>query len=648
MYIVTVIPLTKSVQKDYLTYFTAENIGLGSIVSVPVRLKFIDALVVAIDDIRDVRGDIRGADFELKKVEKVKGQAPFDENFFQACELMKEYTASTTGQIIDVLLPQVLVNNIKDLEKLGTTLVKNDTGLKQEKLIFQALLPDRISWYRTLIREAFAKKQSVFICVPTRYDIEQFKNAFTKGIEQYVYAFHSELAKKNLLSSYNKCITEEHPVLIIGTGMFLSIPRHDIKTVIVEHESSDSYKQFVRPFVDVRTFAELLTSVNRTKLILGDTLLRPETLHRHEIGELGEVASPLFRLPEVERQLVIDMKEEINEKGQKSFAVLSDTVRKMLGYAIEHKESVFLFSVRKGLAPVTVCNDCGHTLLCPDCSTPVVLYGKKQRSANKDEGQRIFMCNKCGRKEATETRCPYCESWNLNPLGIGTDRINEEIRKIFPEASIIQIDKENTPTETEARKAIEIFYKTPGSILIGTEMAFSYLREHITHSAIISLDGLLSIPSFNITQKILHIIEKLHYFTERNLIIQTRNSENLILKHILSGNVLPLYREDLVERKRFGYPPFKRLIKITFSGTARDTEKARGFLDQVLNEYDPQIFSAFVGRVRGEYITNTIIKIDPKIWPLIKEGGEKDIKLSEALSALPPQFAINVDPEDLL
>ncbi len=648
MYIVTVIPLTKSVQKDYLTYFTAENIGLGSIVSVPVRLKFIDALVVAIDDIRDVRGDIRGADFELKKVEKVKGQAPFDENFFQACELMKEYTASTTGQIIDVLLPQVLVNNIKDLEKLGTTLVKNDTGLKQEKLIFQALLPDRISWYRTLIREAFAKKQSVFICVPTRYDIEQFKNAFTKGIEQYVYAFHSELAKKNLLSSYNKCITEEHPVLIIGTGMFLSIPRHDIKTVIVEHESSDSYKQFVRPFVDVRTFAELLTSVNRTKLILGDTLLRPETLHRHEIGELGEVASPLFRLPEVERQLVIDMKEEINEKGQKSFAVLSDTVRKMLGYAIEHKESVFLFSVRKGLAPVTVCNDCGHTLLCPDCSTPVVLYGKKQRSANKDEGQRIFMCNKCGRKEATETRCPYCESWNLNPLGIGTDRINEEIRKIFPEANIIQIDKENTPTESEARKAIEIFYKTPGSILIGTEMAFSYLREHVTHSAIISLDGLLSIPSFNITQKILHIIEKLHYFTERNLIIQTRNSENLILKHILSGNVLPLYREDLVERKRFGYPPFKRLIKITFSGTARDTEKARGFLDQVLNEYDPQIFSAFVGRVRGEYITNTIIKIDPKIWPLIKEGGEKDIKLSEALSALPPQFAINVDPEDLL
>ncbi len=648
MYIVTVIPLTKSVQKDYLTYFTAENIGLGSIVSVPVRLKFIDALVVAIDDVRDVRGDIRGADFELKKVEKVKGQAPFDENFFQACELMKEYTASTTGQIIDVLLPQVLVNNIKDLEKLGTTLVKNDTGLKQEKLIFQALLPDRISWYRTLIREAFAKKQSVFICVPTRYDIEQFKNAFTKGIEQYVYAFHSELAKKNLLSSYNKCITEEHPVLIIGTGMFLSIPRHDIKTVIVEHESSDSYKQFVRPFVDIRTFAELLTSVNRTKLILGDTLLRPETLHRHEIGELGEVASPLFRLPEVERQLVIDMKEEINEKGQKSFAVLSDTVRKMLGYAIEHKESVFLFSVRKGLAPVTVCNDCGHTLLCPDCSTPVVLYGKKQRSANKDEGQRIFMCNKCGRKEATETRCPYCESWNLNPLGIGTDRINEEIRKIFPEANIIQIDKENTPTESEARKAIEIFYKTPGSILIGTEMAFSYLREHVTHSAIISLDGLLSIPSFNITQKILHIIEKLHYFTERNLIIQTRNSENLILKHILSGNVLPLYREDLVERKRFGYPPFKRLIKITFSGTARDTEKARGFLDQVLNEYDPQIFSAFVGRVRGEYITNTIIKIDPKIWPLTGEEGGKDIKLSEALSALPPQFAINVDPEDLL
>lgn len=137
------------------------------------------------------------------------------------------------------------------------------------------------------------------------------------------------------------------------------------------------------------------------------------------------------------------------------------------------------------------------------------------------------------------------------------------------------------------------------------------------------------------------------------MIIQTRVPENLILQHILSGNVLPIYREDLRERETFGYPPYKKLIKITFAGNARDSEKARAYLEEVFTEYDPQIFSAFVGRVKGEYVTNTVLKIDPKIWPFPpKLNTFKDMKesvdLSDKLSSLSPAFSINIDPEDLL
>ena len=186
-------------------------------------------------------------------------------------------------------------------------------------------------------------------------------------------------------------------------------------------------------------------------------------------------------------------------------------------------------------------------------------------------------------------------------------------------------------------------------IQIKLEMVFSYINSEVIHSAIISLDGLLSIPSFNITQKILHIIEKLHEITKRNLVIQTRTPENPILEHILNGNVLPLYREDLKERKQFGYPPFKRLIKITFTGSASDTEKARSFIDKYLGGYEPQIFSAFNGKVKGQYITNTVIKIDPTFWPIpIDDKKVMNLHLSENLRRLPPSFSINVDPEDLL
>lgn len=259
------------------------------------------------------------------------------------------------------------------------------------------------------------------------------------------------------------------------------------------------------------------------------------------------------------------------------------------------------------------------------------------------------MCNKCGKKEKTEVSCPKCSSWNLTPLGIGIDKVHEEIKSLYPKTRIIQIDKETTKTNKEAAAAIDLFNKTPGSILIGTEMAFSYLQEDVYSSAVISLDGLFSIPNFNITQKILHIIEKLHSITLSNIIIQTRIPENKILQYILSGNVLPLCREDLSERKDFGYPPFKRLIKITFEGTSKETEQARAFIEKMLGDYDPQIFSAFVGKVRGQYITNTVIKVDPNLWPLIEtEKHMMDPVLKETLSRIPPSFSVNIDPEDLL
>lgn len=653
MYIVTVIPIQKGFQKENLTYFSPTEVKTGSIVSVPLRSKTTDAIVINTEDARNLKFDLKKADFQLKKILGVKGHSPFSKSFFEACERAKDYTISNTGVVIKSLLPTVFLENLKDLKNNQDIDVLENLhegeNVKQEKLIFQALTEDRMSWYRTLIREAFAKKQSVFICVPTRFDIEQLKEELTKGIGQYVFTFHSDLNKKTLINTYNSCINEQHPILIIGTGMFLSIPRNDIKTIIIEHESSDAYKQIGRPFIDIRTFAEILSSINKIKLIFGDTLLRPETLERHDKGELGEVASPLFRLPKAERQMVVDMREEVDEKGSKIFSILSQTTRKMISYALEHNESVFLFTIRKGLAGVTVCNDCGYTLLCPSCSTPVVLYGSKQRNATKIASSRIFMCNKCGYKDTTEVRCNNCSSWNLTPLGIGTDRVYDEIKNLYPNAKIIQVDKETTSTTKEASEAMVSFYKNPGSILIGTEMVFSYINTPVTHSAIISLDGLLSIPSFNITQKILHTIEKLHDITKRNLIIQTRLADNPILEHILNGNVLPLYREDLKERKQFGYPPFKRLIKISFSGSAGDSEKARLYIDKYLGGYEPQIFSAFVGKVKGQYITNTVIKIEPNLWP-IPTGNNKTISthLEENLRRLPPSFSINVDPEDLL
>jgi primosomal protein N' (replication factor Y) (superfamily II helicase) len=659
MFVITVIPMHNIFGKEFLTYFSSENIPVGYIVTVPIRSKSINAIVIETKEAKELKADLKNADYELKKILKIRGPSPFSKSFFLACQKIKDYTIGNIGSIIKILLPTILIEQIDKLTYipeieidtnflLNHNIKDNKETAKSEKLIFQAITEDRLAFYRTLIREAFAKKESVFICLPTKFDIEQFKIELSKGIEQYVLVFHGEMSKKDLVDSYNRCISDNHPVLIIGTGIFLSISRTDLKTLIIEHESSGSYKQIRRPFVDIRTFAELLASIYKIKLIIGDTILRPETLYRHDIGELGEISSPLFRLPQVEYQNIIDMKNEENNNGRKSFNLLSTETLELINKSLTLGQSIFLFSVRKGLAPVTICQDCGNPLLCKHCQTPMVLYGSRQLMSTKSTQPRIFMCNKCGTKEKTETRCQNCSSWNLIPLGIGTDRIYEEIKSSFPKAKLIQIDKESI-TDKEARLAVNYFRKTPGSILIGTEMAFSYLYDKIDHGIIVSLDGLLSIPSFNITQKILHIIEKMQILSSKSFIIQTRLPDNQVLKFILSGNVLPLFREELNERKIYGYPPFKRLIKITFSGTKIESEKARIFINQLLGNYDPQIFSAFVGKIRGQYITNTIIKVDPKFWPLPSSDlSNTNNHLFDILRTLPPNYAINVDPEDLL
>ena len=646
MYILTVIPIKKGIQGEYLSYFYSENLAPGTMVLIPIRSKEEHAIVIDSEEALGLKSEIKNKDYQLKKIIRVNGSIPFSKDFFTACQIAKKYFVSNTGIIIKSLLPSLFLEKIDKLNKIPQQ--ENDSiAINNEKFIFQTNEKDRLAFYRTLIREAFAKKESVFICLPTRYDISFFYKELSKGIESFTFLFHSELNSKKIIENYNSVSSKDHPVLIIGTGMFFSTIRQDVKTIIIEKESSEAYKQLARPYVDIRSFAEILCSIRNIKLIFGDTLLRPETLHRYDQGELCEIAPPSYRLFKTDNLEIVDMSKK--EEPRNRFQIISKEIIEMTTQSFKKNESVFLFTLRKGLAPMTVCNDCKHVLLCPSCSTPIVLYGPKQDKDNKEDRSRIFMCNKCGRKEKTEVSCPICNSWNLVPLGVGVDRVAIELKELFPNTKIFQIDKESTKTPKEARELINNFRKNPQSILLGTEMAFSFIEENVDTSGVISLDGLFSIPSFNMGQKIIHLFEKLVSITNNKIIVQTRIPDNKILQSIMSGNVLSYLREDINERKIFGYPPFKRLIKITFEGSSSDTEKTRNFLEKNLGQYDPQIFSAFISKIKGNYITNTVLKVDKKNWPLIEKKESKIINdLYQNLQSLPPSFSINVDPEDLL
>jgi len=651
MKLIKVIPFSRAIHKESLTYFTAKDIPVGTIVTVPVRKKLVEAFVIETKDLLASKSDIKSSAFNLKKVRSIKGPSFLRPEFLKACEGAGRYFATHLGPVINALVPNIFIKQYERLRHRETTPVVEQSSLRGttrknklrgEKLVLQGPLEDRLDFYKTFIRSSFANKQSVFLCLPTINEIERFAETLKRGIEEYVFVLHSDLSVQEQLNRYNTLLGEVHPVLIIATGSYLFIPRDDIGSIIVERESSHVYKTISRPFIDQRVFAELFSYEIKAKLILGDTLLRTETLWRHDKNELSEVTPLTFRLPSLARQEIVNMAKSKISKGE--FEVLSARVKEVIKNTIKNREQMFLFTLRKGLAPVTVCGDCATTLLCAMCTTPMTLYTKK------DKKERVFICNKCREQKSAKMVCAECGSWNLVPLGIGIERVVEEAKKDFPDVSFFRIDQEVIKTRKQGQKISDQFYNTPGSILIGTEMALSFLSERVKNTAIISFDSLFSVPGFRINEKIVQLLIRLLSYTNEKLIIQTRNPEESVLKHIASRNLTQFHREEIEQRKQFNYPPFATLIKVTFAGNKRDSDKAVKTMEELFGEYKPEIFKAYIPRIKNRYVTNMVIRLERSKWSVsaLLEGGTINEPLLQKFYSLPPSWTIQVDPESLL
>lgn len=643
MKIVTVIPLEKKVFKTDLTYFTAKDIKNGSIVSVPIRNKKILALVVSCQDVSNEKSGIKDMPFKLKKIDEIKKHSIFRNEFLESTFALSSYFVSKKNSGVISFIPSIFREKYNEIQKFS---IKNKKinlikEIKSEKLILQSSLNNRISFYKTFIRGQFALKKSIFIVLPTEYDIGLFYQSLSKGIENFTFLMHGGLKPKNIIKNYEQIMNCSHGVLIIGTAQFLSIPRTDLGVIIVEHENSTAYKMIPRPHFDLRIFAELYASKINAKFILGGTLLRFETIARKEIDNFNEVYPMSFRTN-------FDGKIEILERKSKEkdskFRILSDEIVEEIENTLKNKKNILIFSLRKGLATYTICKDCNETINCEKCLAPLVLY------LSRDGKKRMFICNRCNTQKDPETKCTNCGSWNLMPLGIGTDTIFEEIKNKFPKSKIFKLDKEAVKTAKEAEKIVKEFENSFGSILIGTEMAFFYLKEKVNLSIIASFDSLWSIPNYKMSEKIIQLLLSIQEKTEKKLIIQTKNKNDPAILAFKSENLLPFIREELEDRKNLNYPPFKRFIKITFLGDKEESIKAKISLKEIFKEYEPDIFSGFISKNKNQYVTNALIKMDPKKWSLseLSHGSLINQNLFNLLSSLPFSYEVSVDPEDLL
>lgn len=614
---------------ETLAYFSAKPLKKGAVIYVPLRKKEAPAIVLSSEDISDSKAKIKNANFALKKIENKKTLILLLPEFIEATVSAAEYFATTTGAILYKTIPKVILDNIKEIEKRKNQ--ENKKIASSRKLILQSEINDRFINYKSLIREEFARNSSVFLLTPTIQDAERAETFLKKGVERYIFVLHNSLTKKEILIRWKNALQSNHPVLIIATASFLSLPRNDIETIIVERENSRAYKQFARPFIDMKIFAEFYAKHKKIRLILSDFPLSVETMWRYYNNEFDELSPLKLRVIKTAEQTLIDMK---NRKHQKAgqFEIISDELKNLISKTIKEDKNIFIFAARRGLSSTTICRDCGSPVLCHQCEAPVILHATAKGN--------YFICHACGSSRSANERCKNCASWKLETIGIGIQLVEKKLKEFFPDKQIFVIDKDETKTHKKILTVVEKFYTEKGGILIGTEMALPYLNKMIMYSAIASMDSLFSLPEWRMPEKILSLLLKIKEITEKEILIQTRKPEQKIFDFIAKGNLADFYKDEIKKRKQFNYPPFSVFIKITVIGSVDKVVKETEYMKKLLKDYDVLIYPSSIKASKGKYVMRGLLRVERSKWP------HKEIV--EILLSLPPHFSIDVDAESLL
>lgn len=631
MYIVHVTPIVRS-SLHKLSYFTPNELAVGAVVYVPLRNKEVPALVLATEDARTIKSILRTNIYETKKIREQEARSVLTAPFLRAAERIARHYATSTGNIVESFVPTAILT-AADAGEIVAPQAQNETNGSFEKFVLQVPRKERVEKYIHLTRSAFAQKKSVFICAPTVREARYLKTQCERGIEAYTHLIESSQTKKQQVENWNAILKQKHPVLVIGTPLFSSIPRGDFSHYILEHEMSSSYKQQKRPRADARILLEHLARESGCALVCAGTTVSLATHRSLQEGFATELEEHTKKLRSRASLYVVDstsVREKAKDKKHEFPAIAPESIATLRTHAKKGDQS-FIFAARRGIASHTVCNDCSQTVECHHCASPVVLH---ERGST-----RYLLCHRCGAARDANETCGACGSWNLVALGVGIERVENYLQKNLKDVPLFVLSSDTAHTPKQAQEIVDEFYATKGSILIGTELALSYLTEEVACSVMSSIDSLLAVPDFRIEEKVFGIIAMLLEVTRHSLYVETTNISNSMLKHAKSGSLSEYATEELKLRKKLHYPPYTHLIKVSCTGSRdvviADMEK----FVAITQKYKPRVFGGFVPAQRGSTL-HALLRLPTESWP--------DSELAPILESLPMSFTVDVNPEKVL
>lgn len=435
--------------------------------------------------------------------------------------------------------------------------------------------------------------------------------------------------------------------LIIGARSAIFLPFQELGLVVVDEEHESSYKQFdPAPRYHARDTAIVLAAFFKAKVILGSATPSLETRYQLEKGKYGHVRLTErygeAQFPDIE---LIDLKEAHRKRQMNK--MFSETLIEAMQKTLDNKGQMILFHNRRGYSPILECTTCGHIPQCTQCDVSLTYHEYNQR----------LQCHYCGYHIPKPRECQACSMPQLSDKGTGTQQIEKMIEAVFPEATVGRMDWDSTRGKHDFDKLFQAFANGSIQILVGTQMVVKGLDFHnVQLVGVVNADHLIHYPDFRSFERSVQMLSQVAGRAGRSSVrgkvfIQTYNPAQHVLKHVQDQTLTRFSEHEMRERKSLLYPPYARLIRITFKHRNKElVEKgADWFVNVIRQSYSATVLGPtppVVSRVQNQYLQQLLLKM-PTVQDRKNLKGLilKTKKSFEAIAAFRAiRMTIDVDP----
>jgi primosomal protein N' (replication factor Y) len=424
--------------------------------------------------------------------------------------------------------------------------------------------------YIELMREVVKRGEQAILLVPEISLTPVFAARLKERFGERIAILHSNLSPSERYDQWWRARRGEVDVAIgPRSALFTPFPR--LGLIVVDEEGDGAYKQEETPRYNARDLAVVRAQLRGIPVILGSATPSLETRENAQRGKYkllrmkNRVESR--PLPDVE---VIDLRQERGDKEDRGFVIFSAPLKTTLRDTFAAGEQAIILINRRGYAPYLLCRECGHDFRCRDCSVTMTVH---RRSA-------LLICHYCGLRRPLPSRCPLCRGEVLQPIGFGTEKVEERFRRDFPDVTSDVLDRDSTRKKGALVGILDRFRKGQTQALIGTQMlSKGHHFPSVTLTAVLNADSILGYPDFRSAEKTFYLLTQVAGRSGRGekrgrVLIQSAFPHHYAIQHALEHDYEAFFESEIQFRKTFHYPPATSMIAILFRGTSSNAVEA--------------------------------------------------------------------------